>query len=89
MLGDTGIVIAVGERSFATFTGRTSVTTAELLVSRQRSSPAITAALWAATPHTPASPKPSPASYTTSLPRTIDAAWVGTPHGGLTWVGSL
>ncbi len=31
MLGDTGIVIAVGERSLATFTGRTSVTTAELL----------------------------------------------------------
>ena len=47
MLGDTGIVIAVGERSLATFTGRTSVTTAELLGRRQRSSPAITAALWA------------------------------------------
>jgi pimeloyl-ACP methyl ester carboxylesterase len=63
----TRIVIAVGEESAGTFTGRASVSTQpNYLVSRRRSSPAITGASWVATPGTPASPKPSPAGYATS-----------------------
>src|SRR2546423_168732 len=42
------------------------------LVSSRRSSPAITVASWAASPDTPANPKPSPADCATSLTMTTD-----------------
>ena len=64
----TRVVIAVGEESMGTFTGRTSVATAELLGQQVTVFPAITAASWAGTrlrrstrslrPQTPGGPGP-------------------------------
>ena len=65
----TRVVIAVGEESLSTFTGRTAVATAKLFGQQATVFPATTAASSAPSSDTPANPKPLRASCATSSTR--------------------
>ena len=74
----TRIVIAVGEESLDTFSGRTAVATAELLGQQAAVFPVTTVGSSVVSPATPANPRLSPGRFATSSTTTAES---GSAHG--------